>query len=446
MHPGRVRVRADRETQSGDYVLYWMQRAQRTRANHALEYALGHAESLSLPLVVGVALPEEEGDRSERHLAFRLEGLRDVAANLARRRIGFVVRRGPPDAVVLALAYHAAMLVCDAGYLRHERAWRETVAAAAPCPVIEVETDLVVPVERAAAKREVAARTLRPNLQRLLEEHLDLPEEGRTASREIALPGDVDAADVEGTLAALGVDRAVARVPGLAGGEEAARRRLERFLAAHLPAYDARRSDPVDPVTSRLGPYLRFGQISPLEIVRAVRASGGSPAFLEELVVRRELAFNFVWYESAYDRFEGLPDWARATLAKHAADARPALYEEAQLEEAATHDRIWNAAMREMRRTGYLHNTLRMYWGKKILEWSTTPEAAFERTLRLNNRYLLDGGDPGAYAGVGWIFGLHDRPWPARPVFGTVRSMSAAGLARKIDVEAYLRQVERWTE
>jgi deoxyribodipyrimidine photo-lyase len=445
MHPGRVRVLADRETRSGDYVLYWMQRAQRTRVNHALDYALRHAEALELPLVVAFGLTESYPEANERHYAFMLEGLRDVAQSLAKRRIGFVVRRGPPDSVAIALAYRAAMVVCDRGYLRHERAWRQSVAEGAPCPVIEVEADLVVPVEHASTKREVAARTLRPKIERAIEEFLDAPPEASPAARhEIALAGDVDVADIEGTLASLEIDRSVARSPRFEGGEEAAHRRLARFLAERLRSYEARRSDPAAAVASTLSPYLHFGQISPLEILRAVRPAGGGRAFVEELVVRRELAFNFVWFEEAYDRFESLPDWARETLAKHSGDRRPALYADAELEAAATHDPYWNAAMQEMRRTGYMHNMLRMYWGKKILEWSETPEAAFERVLRLNNKFFLDGRDPNSYANVGWIFGLHDRPWPERPVFGKVRSMTASGLERKFDIEAYVGWVTQW--
>jgi deoxyribodipyrimidine photo-lyase len=444
MHPGRVRVRADRETKSGDYVLYWMQRAQRTRFNDALEYALGHAEALGLPLVVGFGLTDAYPEANERHYAFMLQGLRDVARNLARRRIGFVVRRGAPDAVAIALSYNAAMVICDGGYLRHERAWRDAVAEAAPCPVIEIETDLVVPVEHASAKREIAARTLRPKLQRAMEEFLHPHDAPRLASRVLAVPGDIDPEDIGGTLASLEIDRAVGRVDRFEGGEEAGSRRLQRFIAERLPDYEKTRSEPAATSVSTLSPYLHFGHISPLEIVLAAREAGHRGAFLDELVIRRELAFNYVWFEPGYDRFESLPAWARTTLAKHAGDARPALYAETQLEEAATHDRYWNAAMREMRRTGYMHNTMRMYWGKKILEWSADPEAAFERTLRLNNRYFLDGRDPNSYANVGWIFGLHDRPWPERPVFGTVRSMAASGLERKFDIDAYVQWVEQW--
>ena len=165
-------------------------------------------------------------------------------------------------------------------------------------------------------------------------------------------------------------------------------------------------------------------------------------AYLEELIVRRELAANFVEFESRYDDYACLPGWARATLDAHRADRRPHIYTREQLESARTHDRYWNAAMREMRDTGFMHNYMRMYWAKKILEWSSDPAAAFRTVLHLNNKYFLDGRDANSYANVAWVFGLHDRPWPERPVFGKVRYMNAKGLERKFDMAAYLRAVD----
>jgi deoxyribodipyrimidine photo-lyase len=213
--------------------------------------------------------------------------------------------------------------------------------------------------------------------------------------------------------------------------------------------------------------YLHFGQISPIWLVlearrraaaaRAESDEGASDAetaharaesvdsFIEELVVRRELAHNYVFYEENYDSYHALPPWALQTLTEHAGDERSYLYSDAELAEAATHDEYWNAATREMTYTGYMHNYMRMYWGKKILEWSPDPETAFNRALELNNRYFLDGRDPNSYANVAWIFGLHDRPWQERPIFGKVRIMKASGLKRKCDMPGYLAKVEGLT-
>ena len=221
---------------------------------------------------------------------------------------------------------------------------------------------------------------------------------------------------------------------------------MGRFFRWHLPGYADARNDPADPQCSTLSPYLHFGQISPVEVARkAQRATGASDsdkaAFLEELIVRRELAVNFVHYHAHYDRFQCLPDWAQKTLADHAGDERPVRYSRADLERAGTEDEYWNAAMTEMLKTGYMHNYMRMYWGKKILEWSDTPETAFSTALYLNNKYFLDGRDPNSYANVAWIFGLHDRPWQERPIYGKVRYMNASGLERKFDIQEYCRWV-----
>lgn len=447
MHPARIRVRADRETRSGDYVLYWMQRAQRTRFNHALEFAFCHAEATGLPLVVGLALPDHDEEPSERHRVFLLQGLRDVARNLARRRIAFVVRRGPPDAVAISLSYRAAMLICDGGYLRHERAWRRSVAEAAPCPVIEVETDLVVPVEHASAKLETAARTFRPKLQRALEEFLDWADEGHPATRAIDLEGDLDPRDLDGTLGALGIDRSLPRRASFEGGENAASRTLDRFLAERLGRYEKRRSDPVAGATSALSPYLRYGQISPLEVLLKVRAAGGRRPSSTRLIVRREARVQLRVARAALRPVRGASRMgaphARGTCRRSAARglfrgaARGGRHPRSGLERGDARDAAHRLAAQ---------HAAHVLGEEDPRKWSESPQAAFERVLRLNDRYFLDGRDPNSYANAGWIFGLHDRPWPERPVFGKVRSMTAAGLARKFDVETYVRGVERWTE
>ena len=230
-------------------------------------------------------------------------------------------------------------------------------------------------------------------------------------------------------------------------GTEAARRRLSGFLRSGLPGYASARNDPSSPQASELSPYLHFGQISPVEVAyKTQRASGAAEedkeAFLEELVVRRELACNFVHYTDDYDKFSCLPNWARETLADHKDDKRPQRYTRSELEKADTHDRYWNAAMKEMLTTGYMHNYLRMYWGKKILEWCNTPEYAYQTALYLNNKYFLDGRDASSYSNVAWLFGLHDQAWAERKIFGKVRFMSAGGLESKFDIDEYVRRVD----
>ncbi|MCR4400561.1 MAG: deoxyribodipyrimidine photolyase, partial [Syntrophomonadaceae bacterium] len=300
--------------------------------------------------------------------------------------------------------------------------------------------------DQASTREEYSAATFRPRLHRQLEAYLlPLAERApRRSSLGLEVPS-LDPGDPERLLASLGVDSSVPPAPGFHGGTTAARQRLQHFIEHHLDDYPLARSDPSRDRLSGLSPYLHFGHISPLYVALEIAATGGpgADAFLEQLLVRRELALNFVARNPAYDAWEGLPAWSRQTLEEHAADAREYLYTRAQLERAETHDPYWNAAQREMVLSGTMHGYMRMYWGKKVLEWSRHPREALATALYLNNRYQLDGRDPNSFAGVAWCFGKHDRPWRRRPVFGTVRAMTAAGLRRKFDIEAYVRRVQR---
>jgi deoxyribodipyrimidine photo-lyase len=433
-------------------VVYWMQASQRTRFNHALEHAAGEANRLGLPLLACFGLTDDYPEANARHYAFMLQGLRDVEAALRRRCVRFVVRRGEPPEVALAVAREAAaaLLVCDRGYTRHQKRWRDRVADAAACPVIEVETDAVVPADAASDKQESAARTLRPKLHRLWPQYLVPLAQTRVRHPSLAMKvrGDVDVSEPAKALSTLKVDRSVLPSDHFEGGQDEAGRRLKRFLGKTLAGYAEGRNEPAAAHTSMLSAYLHFGHVSALELMLAVRDSDAPAAdrdaYLEELGVRRELAINFVHHAPQYDRYEGLPRWCRQTLDQHRGDPRPYVYSFEQLESAQTHDPFWNAAQREMTATGYMHNYMRMYWGKKVLEWSASPEEAYEHLIALNNKWFLCGRSPNAWANVGWIFGLHDRPWgPRRPIFGTVRYMNAAGLRRKFDMEAYVERVSR---
>ncbi|MDP1618425.1 deoxyribodipyrimidine photo-lyase [Phenylobacterium sp.] len=447
-----TRIRALKDAPEGRearYVLYWMQSAQRAEFNPALEYAIEEANHRGLPVLVGFGLAEAYPEASARHYAFMLQGLADVAESLAGRGVGFVIRKGQPDKVALELSQHAALVVCDAGYLRLQRQWRRDLAEAMDRPLIRVEGDVVAPILQVSNKHEYAARTIRPRIHRLWEDYLT-PLRRREVRHRMtdAVASDIDLSDGLKALAGLDIDHSLAPVRRFRGGEVEARRRLQAFIDDGLARYGEERGKPERAAVSYLSPYLHYGQISPVEIALAVREAVGPDSetkrvYLEELIVRRELAINHAWWAPAdYDSYDGLPEWARLTLEAHEADPRPHLYSESQLEAGETHDPYWNAAQREMVATGYMHNRLRMYWGKKILQWSANPRAAFDTILRLNNRYLLDGRDANSYTNVGWIFGLHDRPWPTQPVFGTVRSMGP-NTFKSFDAEAYVNQVDR---
>jgi deoxyribodipyrimidine photo-lyase len=454
IHPARIHhlngPRIQKPVPKKDYVLYWMQQSQRAVFNHALEFAVAQANRLGLPLVAGFGLTDAYPEANLRHYTFMLEGLAETRTALADRGIQLVVQKGNPPDVALNLGRQAALIVCDAGYLRHQRLWRTRVARNAGCPVILVETDLVVPVGGATTKAEYAARTIRPRLHKVLADFLmPLPPKDLKLS-SLGLPFDsLDITEPHALHDTLSLDKTVPPVTRFfPGGTAQAENRFQVFLETGLQHYVRHGNQPQTDDISHMSPYLHFGQISPVFLALAVMKTAPSlsdagDAFIEQLIIRRELAFNFVYYTPNYDSYDTIPGWAQKTLADHEADQRDHLYSEQELMNAATHDPYWNAAMIEMTVTGFMHNYMRMYWGKKILEWSPSPRQAFDITLALNNRYFLDGRDPNSFTGVAWLYGLHDRGWAERPIFGKVRYMAASGLERKCDIQAYVDKVRQ---
>ena len=444
----RIQSLNNLDTVKGKYVLYWMQQSQRADNNHALEYAIQEANRLRCRVLVAFGLTDSYPEANLRHYAFMLEGLQETRAALAGRGIQMVVQLGSPPDVALALGKEACLIVCDRGYLKHQRTWRHEVAAKAPCRVVQVESDVIVPVEVVSPKAEYAARTIRPKIHRHLEDYLNGLKKTKVGFPSLGMPIDgLNLKRMEDVLAGLKIDRGVPAVsPHLAGGTAQAKARLARFIQHRLPHYAQNSNQPQTDDISHMSPYLHFGQISPLyvalEVLQATNvAQSVKEAYIEELVVRRELAMNFVYHTPDYDNYTCIPGWAKATLLEHRNDRREFIYTRRQLENAETHDPYWNAAMLEMKHTGFMHNYMRMYWGKKILEWSRTPQHAYRTTLALNNTYFLDGRDPNSYAGVAWIYGVHDRAWKERPIFGKVRYMAASGLERKCDIDGYVNKV-----
>ena len=290
-----------------------------------------------------------------------------------------------------------------------------------------VDASCIVPMSEIGAK-QYAAYAIRPRIRKLLPRYLrPVPMAG--VKRESAM----HALETAGT--------------GNSGGRIEAERRLQEFLDHDLRRYARHRNEPSEHATSRLSPYLHAGHISALEVALRVKEHAAkhkliADEFLEELIVRRELGFNFARYASDYGSLEELPSWARETLRSHARDKRPAVYSREEFVEARTHDALWNATQKEMLARGTIHPYYRMYWGKKIIEWSQSHEEALATMIEIHDRFALDGRDPNTYANILWCFGLHDRPWPERPVFGKVRYMSLEGMRRKTDVDAYIREIE----
>ena len=441
IHRERIQTLNDQELQNRAYVLYWMQASQRADYNHALEYAILRANELKKPMIVffGLTSFPEAGERQYR---FMLEGLAGVHARLRERGIQFFIQHTDPSAGVIRLAQESCLVVVDRGYLRIEKEWRQRVAEQIDCPLIQVESNVVVPVETASPKEEYSAATFRPKILNHLEYFTaPLPEYSPHIHSSLDIPS-LDISDMDGILSRLSLHASV-KQPHFSGGTATAKALLHTFIEERLDSYDTLRNDPAVDYLSHMSPYLHFGQISPLFIVLEIlkTQSPGRPAYLEQLIVRRELSMNFIHYNDRYDTLKGLPAWARKTLEDHRKDLREYMYSQDQLEQAKTHDPYWNAAQMEMVKTGKMHGYMRMYWGKKLLEWSETPELAFTTTVILNNRYELDGRDANGYTGVAWCFGKHDRPWKERPIFGKVRYMNERGLNRKFDADAYVERV-----
>ncbi|HEY1693879.1 MAG TPA: hypothetical protein VGG39_17045 [Polyangiaceae bacterium] len=450
----RVRRLNDRPVSSGgEFVLYWMQVFRRADDNAALAYAVERANELGVPCLVYEGLRPDYPHASDRLHAFVLAGARDVAAGLARRGIAhaFFLPRTPEQArgVVGKLAARACLVVSDDFPAFVVPAQHEAAARRAPCAYLVVDDCAVVPLSL-FPRTEVAARTLRPKLHRELAAWLgpiDDPPPRVRAPQRLDLPFDaldLRAADVAALVAACAIDHGVPVVVGAPGGSVEAERRLRAFVRGPLATYDGDRNDPSRHATSALSPYLHFGMISPRRVALEARAWGEGAsldAFLEQLLVRRGLAFNFARTRADHGAWSALPEWARRTLEAHAPDPRYADLTEADLEACRSPDELWNAAMAELRTSGTIQPYARMLWGKLPLTWMRRPEDAHAAVVRLNDRWALDGRDPDGYANVSWCFGLHDRPWPERKVFGTVRAMTSASARKKLDFEDY---VARW--
>ena len=432
-----------------DFVLYWMQASQRPEDNKALNLAIEKANEANLPVVTYFGITDDFPGANLRHYHFMVEGLTETIKKLEERGIKTVVEgRDPPEGVI-ELAESASAVVVDRGYLRIQKRWRRKVAEEIDVELLQVEGDVVVPVEAASEKEEYAARTIRPKINEQLDDFLNEEEHSVPGVSSLDLELPVGPQSPKSILDDLEVDRSVGPAPGFTGGTSEAKQLLDDFIADKLDEYGEMSNDPTADSLSKMSPYLHFGQISPLYIASRIKEadSPGGEDYLEQLIVRRELSINFVHYNENYDDFGSiLPDWAYETLMEHEDDEREYLYTLEEFENAETHDPYWNAAQKEMNLTGKTHGYMRMYWGKKILEWTPNPEQGYEISLYLNNKYELDGRDPNGFTGVAWCYGKHDQGWKERPVFGKTRYMNANGLERKFDAEEYVKKINRIEE
>jgi deoxyribodipyrimidine photo-lyase len=441
----RVTVRrAGPPDSDGTCVVYWMQRAQRGTDNPALDVAVEAANLLNKPVVVFFA-PVPFNPANLRHYTFLAQGIPDIVEGLAKRNLGLVLRTYPGHSLpAFCQEVRAALVVGDENPLREAEAWRQTAAFKLKLPLWTVDADVVVP-SKLLGKEQYAAHVIRPRLRAHWEQFLK-PGANPRAKVAWSRPQGLQslAADFDITKG-WPMEHSVAPVSGFRGGTREGFRLLDTFVKKKLGDYRKQRNHPETEGTSRLSPYLHFGHIGPHTVALAVEKADApkedKEAFLDQLLVWRELAVNFVRFNPLYDSFECAEPWAHKSLAEHAKDPRPVLYSEAQLESAETHDPLWNAAHMQLVRTGWMHNYVRMYWGKKILEWSRSPAEAYQIAVRLNDKYELDGRDPNGYAGIAWsIVGKFDRPWFERPIFGKIRYMSGASTGKKFDSKKYIEQ------
>ena len=448
---------------SARYVLYWMQMYKRTSYNHALTWAIRNANELDLPLVVYEGLKYYYPWASDRLHTFILEGVEEKKTEFERLGIRYIFYlqkdRSSPKNTVARLAKEAALIVTDDFPCFIIPGHNRRIAERADIAVQAVDSNGVIPMSK-FEKEEYGAYTIRPKVKKLLPIYFKPYEEDSIDKDSTKLEVDcaethvassnfettATSATIRNLVSECVIDHTVKPSPIFHGGTANGRARLKKFIDEILPGYDTARNKPERDGSSRLSSYLHFGFLSPLEIALAVRDADApqesKDAYLEELIVRRELSYNLTYRNPKYDSLEALPAWAQATMREHIDDRRQFIYTMEELEAGETHDELWNASQREMTATGEMHNYVRMLWGKNVIGWTKSYEIAFETLVHLNNKYCLDGRNPNSYAGILWCFGKHDRPWMERLVFGKMRYMTSGSTGKKFDSKKYIE----WTK
>ena len=444
-------VRRAREVKPGRRgkgpVIYWMDRDQRITDNWALLYAQQEALIRDVELLIILFIDKQQLTSPSIQTVFQLQGLAELASSAEALNIRFFILPGSAERELprICKALDAHLLVCDFSPLRRKRQTLHELGKTLTIPIIEVDAHNIVPAWVVSEKKEYAAYTLRPKVHRLLEDYLtDFPKLENPPQPREELAHPFSNKEITHNLAPylqMGCG-------GFKPGQTEAEKRMHHFITNGLDHYEQRRNNPNLAGQSELSSYLHFGQLSPqrlaLEVSRSHAHQSGKETFLEELVVRRELSDNFCLYEQGYDTFQGFHPWAQKSLAEHRGDRRDHTYTLSQLENGETHEALWNTCQLDLVCGHKLHGYLRMYWAKKILEWTASPEEALEYAIVLNDRYSIDGTDPNGYTGIAWsIGGIHDRAWPERPVYGKIRYMNERGCRRKFDVDSYIKSVEK---
>ncbi|UOD33739.1 deoxyribodipyrimidine photo-lyase [Deferribacteraceae bacterium V6Fe1] len=431
-----------KSSKKGDYILYWMQGAFRLDYNYSFEFAKYMAISNNLPLKVLIVVDFSFKSANYRHFKFFIEGLLILSDKLKKLKISFHIKIGKFAEIVTMYLNDADILITDKAYLKWLKDVRNEVFKNSDITVYEVDTNLVVPVELASSKREYGAYTIRPKINKLKEKFLNDYIAFDYKSSTYECENELDNCDIEEKLKSVDYLRPV----NFKGGEDEAERLLMEFLNEKFDFFADKRGDPAFDVESNLSFYLHFGFISPIKILKEACKIDTNPknydTLFEQLVIRRELAHNFTYYtDDLLELYSFLPDWAKNTLKAHSNDKKEYIYTLEELENCKTHDKFWNAAQHELINKGKIHNYMRMYWGKKVMEWADSIESAYKYLIYLNDKYALDGRDSNGYTGIAWCFGMHDRAFKEREIFGKVRYMSENGLIRKFDINRYLMRV-----
>jgi len=439
----RIQKLNEKEINNSGPVIYWMSRDQRVHDNWALLYSQELAKENNLPLAVVFCLNPNFLEATIRQYDFMIKGLQEVEENLNELNISFFLLEGSPEEEIVKFCKNkdVSALITDFSPLKIGRKWRNKISKEIDCSMSEVDTHNIVPCFYVSDKQEFAAYTLRPKIKKLLNEFLtDLPavkHQEHTIKKEKI--------DWENLYKKLDIDFSVKPVDWIHPGYKNGMKMFRQFLENKLDTYNEDRNNPNLDKSSNLSPYFHFGQVSPQRIAYEVNEkiqNDRKDSFLEEMIVRKELADNFCYFNQNYDNTHGFPNWAQESHKLHVKDLREYIYTKHELENAKTHDPLWNASQMEMVKTGKMHGYLRMYWAKKILEWTETPEDALKIAIYLNDKYELDGRDPNGYTGIAWsIGGVHDRPWFTHKIFGKIRYMNFNGCKNKFDIDKYIQKI-----
>jgi deoxyribodipyrimidine photo-lyase len=428
-------------------IVYWMSRDQRIYDNWALVYSQKLAIEKNKPIAVIFNLVPNFLEATKRQYGFMLKGLKEVESDLNKYNIPFFILSGIPEEEIpqFLTRINASILISDFDPLKIKRTWKREVSKKISIPFYEVDAHNIVPCLYVSDKAEFAAYTIRPKIQKALIQFLDeFPALKKMKTSEIS-SNKIDWIKLEKLLK---INYDVKEVEWIKPGEMAALKTLDNFIQNKFENYDELRNDPTKEGQSNLSPYLHFGQISAqrvaLEIQRLSGNKNSEKAFLEELIIRKELSDNYCYFNKNYDSYNGFHDWAKSSLNEHRKDEREFIYTIEKFENAKTHEDLWNAAQLEMVTTGKMHSYMRMYWAKKILEWTKSPEDALQIAIYLNDKYEIDGRDPNGYTGIAWsIGGVHDRPWFERPVYGKIRYMNRNGAEKKFDITSYIMKFNK---